>query len=330
MKLHKEQGMFLRIGLLTLIAFGLSACEKIVLISTAKKQPQASHSQLAYTAERDFWNALHRGDYAHLPSVQKLLTAAYLENPNDPRLAAHLGFIHIWKITERERENRLDPAIVDEIILSKKYFSDAVQLNPEDARYLGFLGDSILIEGKIFKDEREQVRGYFTLKQAISMWPEFNYFTAGYPMSTLAPHSKQFIEGLEWQWKTLNLCAGTTLDRAHPDFSPYMSRETQQGPLRACWNSWIAPHNFEGFFLNMGDMLAKSGDWQTAIKIYKNAKLSKGYTSWPYRNMLENRIQHAKENVALFQKTTPHSPDTNILFNSGYGCVACHQTTSLS
>ena len=254
-----------------------------------------------------------------------MLTAAYLENPNDPRLAAHLGFMHIWKITERERLKINDPLIVNEIILAKKYFSDAVELDPTDARFQGFLGDSILIEGKIFHDEREQVRGYFKLKYAISMWPEFNYFTAGYPMSSLDPHSAQFQEGLSWQWKTLDLCAGTSIDKNNPDFSQYMSRETQQGPSRACWNSWIAPHNFEGFFLNMGDMLVKQGDWQTGIKIYRNAKLSKTYLSWPYRNMLEKRIRYAKENVANFQKSTTYSPDKTIFFNSGYGCVGCHQ-----
>lgn len=83
---------------------------------------------------------------------------------------------------------------------------------------------------------------------------------------------------------------------------------------------WIASHNFEGFFLNMGDMLVKSGDWQTGIKIYNNAKLSKNYTAWPYRTMLTDRIQHAEKNVAEFQKA-----NAKVMFNSGYGCVVCHQ-----
>jgi hypothetical protein len=178
----------------------------------------------------------------------------------------------------------------------------------------------MLVEGKIFHDQREQVRGYFQLKYAIRLWPEFNYFTAGYPMSTLDKNSAQFKEALDWQWYTLDLCAGTTVDRRNPDYRPYLSRLTEAGPLRACSNSWIAPHNFEGFFLNMGDMLVKKGHWQTAIQIYNNAKLSNTYASWPYRNMLEKRIEQAQGNVVSFQK-----PDSAILFNSGYGCVACHQ-----
>lgn len=317
--------MFWRIVLISLTAIMLNSCEQIAVSTTAKKKPVASQSPLAQTAEKNFWNTLHSGNYQNIPMATKLLTAAYLENPNDPKLAAHLGFIHIWKITERAREKTNDPTIINEIILAKNYFKDAVELNPSDARYLGFLGDSILIEGKIFHDERKQVRGYFTLKRAIRMWPEFNYFTAGFPMSTLDPHSTQFKEGLDWQWKTLNLCAGTNVDKNNPDFTPFMHLETQQGPKRACWDSWIAPHNFEGFFLNMGDMLVKQGDWPTAIKIYNNAKLSKTYSEWPYRNMLEDRIKHAQENVAKFQEKEFRSEYATILFNSGRGCVVCHQ-----
>lgn len=309
------------------LLFSLTACGELAVFFTQKKQPVPSHTKLAEQAERQFWLTLHQGRYQDIPAAQKLLTAAYLQNSNDPKLAAHLGFLHIWKITERQRaEKPTPPTIVDEIILSNRYFKDAVELNPKDARYLGFLGTTQLVQGQIFKDERQQVRGYFTLKNAISAWPEFNYFTAGYPMSTLPTNSKHFKEGLAWQWATLDKCAGETVNRNNPDFAPYMKRETQVGPQRACWNSWIAPYNFEGFFLNMGDMLVKSGDWRTAIKIYKNAQLAKNYASWPYRELLEQRILKAKENVAHFQKNSPE-PSKSILFNSGYGCVACHQNS---
>lgn len=318
--------MLLRIFYLIILSFLLSACEKFVLLTTAKKMPQVSNTPLATTAETHFWTALHGGQYEQIPLLTKLLTNAYLQNPNDPQLAAHLGFVHIWKITERAREKHIEPTIVNEIILAEKYFSDAVTLNPQDARMQGFLGDSMLITGKIFHDQRQQVRGYYQLKAAIAMWPEFNLFTAAFPMSTLDPKTVQFKEGLEWLWQTLTLCAGEKINRAHPDFTPYLYRETQSGPLRACWNSWIAPHNFEGYFLNMGDMLVKNGQWQTAISIYNNAKLSKTYQDWPYKKMLENRIVHAQENVANFQRPPSKlSPDATLLFDSGYGCAVCHQ-----
>jgi tetratricopeptide (TPR) repeat protein len=315
-----------RLLFIILLSFVLTSCEQLAMMTTPSKKPKPSHTQLAQEAERKFWVNLHNGAYNQLPETTKLLTAAYLENPNDPTLAAHLGFAHIWKITERARLQTIPPTITDDITLSQHYFTEAVMLDPSDARYQGFLGDSLLVSGKINQDQRQQVRGYFQLKRSIAEWPEFNYFTAGYVMSSLAPDSDEFKEGLDWQWKTLDLCANTKIDRNNPDFRPYLALETTQGPKRACWNSWIAPHNYEGFFLNMGDMLVKKGDWQTAIKIYKNAQIGKGYAHWPYRNLLEKRIQNAKENVVYFNQENEHLPDRSILFNSGYGCAACHQS----
>ena len=72
-----------------------------------------------------------------------------------------------------------------------------------------------------------------------------------------AGHSPQFTEGLQWQWQNLCDCASASIDRGDPDYSPYMPLETTEGKKRVCWNSWISLHNFEGFFLNMGDMLVK-------------------------------------------------------------------------
>lgn len=313
-----------RIVFFAFIILNLTACERVALFTTPHKQAIKSSGALAAKAQNYFWNTLHQGRYQDISKADYLLMAAYLQNPNDPKLAAHLGFVHIWKITERQRLQEESPTITNDIILSKKYYSDALELDPQNAIYHGFFGDTQLIEGQIFHDKREEVQGYFSLKRAISEWPQFNYFTAGYPMSTLDPQSDHFKEGLQWQWYTLDLCAGHKIDRKNPNYGAYMHTEQHFGKQRACWNSWAAPHNFEGFFMNMGDMLVKSGDWQTGIKIYQTATLVKSYSSWPYRPMLEKRIRNAKENVRYFQQKNK-DPDKTILFNSGYGCVACHQ-----
>ena len=308
-----------------LMMLNLAACEQSAVMVTPEKHPIQSDSKLSIKAESFFWNTLHQGRYQDIEKSDYLLMAAYLKNPNDPKLAAHMGFLHIWKITERQRTKTISPLITNEISLSKKYFADALALDPHNPVYQGFYGDTLLIEGKIFNDKRESVRGYFVLKKAIAHLPQFNYFTAGYPMSDLAADTPQFKEALKWQWSTLDLCAGKKIDHHNPDYSAFMNQEKHQGKARACWNSWIAPHSFEGFFMNMGDMLVKTGDWQTGVKIYRNAKLSKTYASWPYRSMLENRIINAKQNVKNFQSNHA-SPHKSILFNSGYGCVACHQS----
>jgi hypothetical protein len=70
----------------------------------------------------------------------------------------------------------------------------------------------------------------------------------------------------------------------------------------------------------MGDMLVKSGAWQTAQKIYATAKLSREYSSWKFQAVLEDRIKQAQSNVALF-----NAPEPTIMINTEFSCMACHQ-----
>ena len=113
------------------------------------------------------------------------------------------------------------------------------------------------------------------------------------------------------------------IERTHPDYSPYMVKETTEGRKRVCWNSWIAPHNFEGFLLNIGDLLVKSGDWQTAQKIHSNARLSRTYTVWTYQPVLEDR-DCPSASVPFFNAQDGASKP-RIMINSEFSCMACHQ-----
>ena len=91
-----------------------------------------------------------------------------------------------------------------------------------------------------------------------------------------------------------------------------------------CWNSWIAPHNLEGFFLSMGDLLVKSGDAETAKKLYANAKLSPAYGSWQFRDVLEERLRRADNNVQVF-RAPETDPRDGMMIGTHFSCVACHQ-----
>jgi hypothetical protein len=295
--------------------------DRIAVMLAPQKTAAATRSEAAAKADELFWKTFHGGEYENISSALEALTAAYLSTPNDAKTAAHIAWLHNWRVAERVRMNAVPATITDDTIVARRYFEEAVRLDPVDARYRGFLAGHVLAEGTINKDERLTRRGYFMMLDAIDAWPEFNLFTGGYVMSRLPPDTPQFRDGLEWQWVTLDKCIGSKLDRANPDYSPYMNEETTVGKKRACWNSWIAPHNFEGFFLNMGDMLVKAGDWQTAQKIYANAKLSKTYASWKYQSALDERIARAQENVAAFNSTG----GTPIMINSELACMGCHR-----
>ncbi|HET7833019.1 MAG TPA: hypothetical protein VFK88_08660 [Gallionella sp.] len=310
------------------ISSALAACTNMAVESAPKKQTATQRSDAAIKADALFWDTLHNGEYEKIQNALEVLTAAYLNTPNDSITAGHIGMLHFWRITERNRLTQIPASITDDIVVARKYLQESVTLNPSDARYQGFLGGAMAIEGTIHHDEKLVRRGYYTLLDSAKAWPEFNLFTYGYVMSLQPADSPRFKEGLEWQWLTLDKCIEGKVDRQSVDYSAYKVIQASEGVKRVCGNSWIAPHNIEGFFLNMGDMLVKSGDWKTAQQIYAGARLSPGYTTWKFRPVLEDRIKDAQKNVALYNapKDLGLKQEPQMMVNSAFACTACHQS----
>lgn len=298
-----------------------------------KKTASETRSESATAASDFFWQAFHNGLYELIPDVLNALTAAYLNDPNDATTAAHIGAAHTWRLNERVRLDPIPATITDDATLARKYFQEKVRLDPRDAHYIGFLGSLMMSEADIHGDQKQLQQGYKTLVKSTKLYPEFNYVTAGLAITggvvenLPTADSEIFRTALEWQWNTMELCLGAKIDRSNPDASPYLDRYTNEGPKKVCWNGEIAPHKFEGFYLNMGDMLVKSGDWQTAQKIYANAKLSSAYDKWQFAEVLEKRILEAQANVAMFNMP----PNANgqyekpMMAQSSFSCTGCHQ-----
>lgn len=317
-------GALVGIGMaLTLLAGG---CARLAIWSAPEKTPTAERTPAAQRADSQFWQTLHGGHYDKIPETLTALKAAYLADPNDAVTAAHIGWMHIWRLAERARLTPAPgPEITDHAVLARKYFEEAVRLNPHEARYLGFYASLLMTEGTIHRDEKLVRRGYYTMQEAVTAWPEFNYFTAGYGPGALPYDSPRFRVGLEAQWRNLDVCVGERVDRTKPDCARYMRLETKEGPKRVCWNSWIAPHNFEGFFLNFGDMLVKAGHPDVAVRMYANARLTPDYATWPYREVLEQRIVYATRNVDAFRRQDAPAGSPTMMVRSFFTCMGCHQ-----
>ncbi len=304
----------------------LAGCATIAVATAPNKVAARDESPASKAADAEFWETLHRGRYDRIGDALNGLEAAYLEHPTDARNAAHIGFLHIWRIAESARQEQLAATITDDMLLSRRYFEEAVKLDPKDSRFLGFLAGTTLAEGKIQGDEKLTRKGFFEMKDAVSAWPEFNLFTRGYTMSRLPVTDERFAAAVEDQWDTLDRCAdGVRVDRKTADFAPFMSKETRTGWKRPCWNSWIAPHNFEGFFLSMGDMVVKQGDVATARNVYAQARLAKEYPTWPYREVLDRRIAEADLNVARFRAPARNEKERRMMIESTFSCMGCHQ-----
>ena len=314
-----------RVVLAGLAVLAAAGCGRIAVWSAPEKTAAIERSAAAVEADTLFWTTLHGGAYDQIPAALTTLKAAYLQTPNDAVTAAHIGWLHIWRLAERARQAAARPDITDDAVLGRKFFEEAVRLDPREARYQGFYASLLMAEGTIHKDETMVRRGFFTMKDAVDAWPEFNLFTAGYTASAQPVDSPRFGDALEQQWRNLDVCVGERVDRADPDYAKYMSRETREGAKRVCWNSWIAPHNFEGFFLNFGDMLVKAGHPEVAVKMYGNARLAREFPTWPYRAVLEERIARATSNVEPFRRTDPSPGSATLMVRSPFACMACHQ-----
>ena len=102
----------------------------------------------------------------------------------------------------------------------------------------------------------------------------------------------------------------------------YMAPATTEGPKRVWGNS--APHNFEDFFLNMGDVLVKSGDWRTGHEIHANAKLSPTCAAWKFQDTLETRTRDAESNVASFNAASQSKDARRMMNATTFSCMARH------
>jgi len=284
---------------------------------------------LAVTADTVFWRTLHAGHYDSIPRAMLLLKAAYLQNPRDARTTAHIGFLHAWVSAERARLASVPPTIIDNLILARTYFARAAALDPTDARVQGFHASFEMSDAGVQRDSAAFALALARGRTAIAAWPEFNWFTIGYTLSGRDHASPLFREAVAMQWQTVDACGRTSVDRTNPTAAVVLRAEaTEQDPRRrrACWNSWIAPHNVEGFFLNMGDMLVKSGDWRTGVQVYALARGMGSYPRWAFRDVLEARIAQAEQNVAAFRRPEAAGADgPRMMLGSRFACVACHQ-----
>ena len=232
------------------------------------KQPQPSSSALARLATVSFWDAFADARYDDIPSVQRLLTAAYLENPADPKVALLLGHTHLWKIAERARLASVPPEITDHLAVAERYFTEAGTLAPDDARIPGWLGAVKLALGNVHRDERLTGEGYYLLKRSAADVPHFHLFTFSFVMMNRPHDSPRFAEGVEATAKS-GVVLGPPLPSPAPgsDRAAYQAGRDYGNGRHVCYNGRI-PHNLEGSSFTSATM-AKSGQRDAALSAWR-------------------------------------------------------------
>ncbi len=298
-----------------------------------------AESSVSKSANRFMWNQLHLGNYDSIPQILKKLDQAYNEDPKNMKITAHLGFVHLWAFSERGRKPA-DESYGEHIPLSNRFFNEAIELNPNDPRLKGFQAATEMCKGALEKNPLLIANGYTKGKKAIDEWTQFNKFALSFIESLQPKNSVLFKEGLRYQWEVIDECSCKELTEKRILASPdsvlksliiELSKTKDKKIKRACWSTWIAPHNLEGFFLNFGDMLVKDGKLNEAKIIYGGAKLAPSYKEWPFKKMLEERIKNTEENELYFNQPIELvniSGTKQIFINSEASCVGCHQMSA--
>ena len=323
------------LSLLTLITFALIACSPLqtALLFTDSKTAEYSNTLLDQKATNTFWEAFHAGQYERLKEVRTLLLAAYLEHPRNPDRSRLLGLSYLWTLSERGRVAGLGPEVTDSAILAERYLSETYQLEPSDHRLPGFIGVLKLALGSIHQDPKQTVKGYYTILDAVKLYPEFNGFVLSLGLSEQPIGSERFNESVDAMWKNLAICNGETINK-NPDLATmtaqnqaFLDRASQLTPRvrNVCLNTDKAPHNFEGFFLHFGDVLVKQGQVKAAKIMYAQAKLSPTYNQYPYKKLLEQHLEFADDRAKAYQNPDP-SKYPEMAGLSSVQCMICHQS----
>jgi len=311
------------IATLFVIALILSSCSTIIPSFTSKQKGKLCTKPECLEADQYFWENLHAGNYDSIPQILIRLKAVYLENSADWKIAAHIGFTHIWALTERDRLPVELPGVTDHAVLGRKYFEQAIELAPEkDWRFDGFYASLVMTEGGIHNDMNVSTRGFFLMKKAVKKYPEFNLFTSAYTLINSGQEKFKDL-ALEQLWETVDKCLGEKVDRDNLDYRKYMGQKEVESKMSTCWNTWIAPHNLEGFFMILGDLLVENNDLKRALNVYTNVTYFEEFEYWPYKEHLLDRI--AQTEKVIERKMTFKEID----LKKYDGCMVCHQEKQL-
>jgi tetratricopeptide (TPR) repeat protein len=313
--------MFRRLSA-TVIAFSLVAC--------GNPEPEGpTVEEQAYEAKTLFWEVFNAGAYERIPEAQEKLLAAYEKDLSDKTMgetAMLLGVSHYWNAAEWRRDlTRPNSGQYQAILKTDEYLTVALEYRPNDARVMCWLGGAKTFRSQVERNPALFDEGLVLINKCATIYPSFGLIMKGFIGSFMPVESDMYQDAITSIWKNVDVCIDKEIDRVNPAFQEYMHLTSNlEGQYLACWNGPTAPHNLEGFWLFMGDLLTKVGQPEQAKIIYNNALLVQDVEKWPYYAKLTERIATVDERAALYGDSDM-SNDPPMLPQTTYQCVLCHQ-----
>lgn len=278
-------------------------------------------------AMASFWSLIHEARYEGIDAAIETLKSALEETPDDLNAHKAIGFFRSWQLAEAGRQGEVDlSVIVGGLQEASTHFQIALD-QKDDPRVIIFKSTNEYMAAKALENEELERETKAAFLEAVESWPELSYFVGGTMLSIFSqPGDEDFERALEYMWLSLDLCAGEEVTRQDPlaQMAEHIQDVRRPGRQRACSNSWIAPHSFEGFWMFFGDLLTKKGDFEVALVMYEFAKESQNYNTWRYQDVLDERIENLEANHINFAlPNEEQSPKYHPI--AEWSCTVCHQ-----
>ncbi len=277
-----------------------------------------------------FFDAFHASRYSQASSTAAVLDQAAMQTPTDGPLSFVRFLDHFWHLSEAGRDpTQSGSALSTEAMDSLGLIMTAKANNPTDPRVDCFLGIDEVETGQATKNDALVQQGMAAIDRSVQAWPQFSLFCKALVYDTLPVTDPNFQLAVDAMYGTFAACFGEPADPDNPDITKYLDQATSVGPNRACWNDWIAPHNAEGTYLFIGDLLVKQGNVAAAKVAYNDAKLIKEYPQWPYQSILEERLSSDLNATSQLYRDSDPTNDPPIGGNrDNRGCAVCHAATA--
>jgi DNA-binding HxlR family transcriptional regulator len=308
---------WVRLGAVVAIAGALTGCGSSSTDPPANTTPEPPVTK----AVASLHTALEAGNYAAVDGIIDELDVVRDTEPDNAAAVLFSALARMWKVGEGTRDPAFDEAARAPIALqSLELFQRARELAPNDDRVPAWVGFMKMRIGAAINNAPTIADGIADLDASVAKFPTFTHFVRGLGLLGRPHDDPEFAKAPEDMWAVIESC-GYELDRSNPDFA-YPEAAAAAG-AGICQDTSVVKHNWGGFFLHAGDVFSKAGDAKTAVAFWKNAEKSPSYSTWAYKDAVEDRILNADSRTALL--TDGDATNDPVLFVDGPNvCVGCH------
>lgn len=265
----------------------------------------------SHPAVAEHWAALSGGHLDDRAKVIASLEEAAAAHPDEEEFALLLGLASLWRIAEPLPSEEGDLAgLLQAATVAQGELERAYELCPTDHRIPAWLGPLLVNMGRAQGDQAQIQEGLEVLERGIGHYPAFVLFSKLLIYADLPASDPDFVMALEALEANLDYCAG-------------------DGPLGlsgdpACTNHSRAHHNIEGASIFLGDVFAKAGRRDSALRIYEVAMSAPGYAGWQWRDLLAERISIIDDRISRYGNGDP-TDDPDSIWNTTFQCSLCHR-----